>query len=371
MANEEQIPAYNPLNEEVIIRSHSTPVINAADTAPIPEADIPIIDESSTNTTAQETTNPNPGNGTTTGTNAPNPQPAPPKHNPITSELPKKEQKIAAETMANAAIDGYSRLCKFFNGLILISPKKIDRAIVKGEIDANLALPMAIDGAEQHVPLNNFIAGYNEQLNGVLEVTDEFKNEFKPVLVRVLMKNNIGMTDEQNLLYQLAIDAGLKASIAYKISQQNRELLKTFKELSSNPEYSTRHQSPPNPTNNAPFEETQPPTPPTDSDVDYLRKAEEKFTDEAPLNRNTTKPQTQDAVPLTDPPTNFEPEVEVYNSGTMFAQDKSRNTFADAVIIDSMPVFGNPEKLQELEKKASELNAKGQKARKNALKTKK
>lgn len=173
------------------------------------------------------------------------------------NELDNKEKKQASSAMVDAVLDGYQQLWKFANQQIKISNKKVNKLISDGEINPNVSIP--VQGGQ--LPFLQFVDVYNKELDGVLEVDDEFKEKVKPVMQRVFMKRNIGMTDEQLLMYYFGIDIVSKGATMYTIIGQNKELLNSIKEMSigapsSPPPSSARtYQEPQNATNERTYEE--------------------------------------------------------------------------------------------------------------------
>jgi hypothetical protein len=144
------------------------------------------------------------------------------------NELDNKEKKQASSAMVDAVLDGYQQVWKFANEQIKISPKKVNKLVKDGEINPNVGVP--VQGGQ--LPFLQFVDVYNKELDGVLEVDDEFKEKVKPVMQRVFMKRNIGMTDEQLLMYYFGIDIISKGATMYTIIGQNKELLNSIKEMS-------------------------------------------------------------------------------------------------------------------------------------------
>jgi len=151
--------------------------------------------------------------------------------NPYTENLDKKDQKKASEALVDAVLDGYSQLNGFANKLIQFNPNKIQKLISDGEIDGNLQIP--IQG--QQIGVLDYINEYNKQTEGVIGVSDEFKEKVRPVMVRVFQKRNIGMTDEQLLAYYFGVDIVQKGAMMYSLRGQNTALLEQLKSMSAVP----------------------------------------------------------------------------------------------------------------------------------------
>jgi hypothetical protein len=169
--------------------------------------------------------------------------------NPYTENLDKKDQKKASEALVEAVLDGYTQLNGFANKLIQFNPTKINKLISDGEIDGGLRIP--IQG--ETIGVLDYINEYNKQTDGVISVSDEFKDKVRPVMVRVFQKRNIGMTDEQLLAYYFGVDIIQKGAMVYQLRGQNAQLLNQLKEMSNGTQ-----SAPPPPREKPREEEPQP-----------------------------------------------------------------------------------------------------------------
>lgn len=77
-----------------------------------------------------------------------------------------------------------------------------------------------------------YMTEYNAQTKNVISVSDEFKDKMRPPLLRIFMKRNIGMTDEQLVGYYVLTDAVTKVVMVYGLMNQNKELINSLKEMS-------------------------------------------------------------------------------------------------------------------------------------------
>ena len=168
--------------------------------------------------------------------------------NPYVENLDKKDQRAASAAMADAVLDGYSQLNGFGNKLIQFDAPKVEEMMRKGEIDPNVSLP--VNG--QNIGILDYINEYNTQTADVISVSQEFKDKVRPVMIRVMMKRGIGMTDEQLLAYYFGVDILTKGAMIYGLRKQNASLLETLKEMSNG---YTRPSTPP------PSQPTQPTQP--------------------------------------------------------------------------------------------------------------
>ena len=74
---------------------------------------------------------------------------------------------------------------------------------------------------------------YNNQVEGTLKVSDEFKEEVTPVLERVLAKRGVGMTDEQLLMFMFGKDIAAKSMMFFQQKQQLNFMIQSIKEATA------------------------------------------------------------------------------------------------------------------------------------------
>jgi hypothetical protein len=219
---------YNPLQENVKQRPYTRPNVEVTDATPIAEPVFtpPSFEELQSGFEAEMGGSGADGDGRTAwGLNDDGVSNA----NPYVENLDKKDQRAASAAMADAVLDGYSQLNGFGNKLIQFDAPKIEEMMRKGEIDPNVSLP--VNG--QNIGILDYINEYNTQTSDVISVSDEFKDKVRPVMIRVMMKRGIGMTDEQLLAYYFGVDILTKGAMIYGLRKQNASLLETLKEMSN------------------------------------------------------------------------------------------------------------------------------------------
>jgi hypothetical protein len=147
--------------------------------------------------------------------------------NPKMDSLPKKDKHDASEKVADMILSAYKFGKGWADTQLLFNQKQLNKMQEKGEIDLDVEIQIS---PSVSMTAGEFIEDYNEQSKGTLVVTEEFVTEFKPVLVRVLEKKGVGMTDEQ-LLWYLAgkelLVTGFMFNQGYNVK---KEILKTLKE---------------------------------------------------------------------------------------------------------------------------------------------
>jgi hypothetical protein len=220
---------FSPFNENVIERDYTRPnVTGVIDGNPISEPVIIPPTFEDLNASFQDKANEEFGEegGATSGRATWGERPV---ANESMTELDGKEKKQAASAMVEAVLDGYTQLTLFANKLVQIPEKKINKKISEGVINPNVQIPVN----NTSLPVRDFLKVYNEEIGSVLAVDDEFKDKVRPVMQRVFMKRNIGMTDEQLLGYYFGVDIITKGAIVVQIRNQNNTLIQSIEELSA------------------------------------------------------------------------------------------------------------------------------------------
>jgi len=153
-----------------------------------------------------------------------------PKREPFNkdfSELSKKDTEAAAEHSAKMALKGYEWLHSMANKYVQISEKKLTRLQIDGEINLNVMIEYDYG---REIRSGDFFKQYNEQLAQVFVVSEEFKDEFVPLLTKVLAKRGIGMTDEQRLAYLIGEDIATKGFMFFQIKKGQKDMIDRMKE---------------------------------------------------------------------------------------------------------------------------------------------
>ena len=141
------------------------------------------------------------------------------------NELPKKEKRIAAELMATGAIDSYSFVLQnLVSPLGKFDKRKVEKLIVEGQIDSNLV----VETGEGVLPLNNFIDGFNNNIDNIVRVDEDFKEKIKGPLTNIFEKRGIGFTDEQYVGLEVIKDFGLKMVVLFQMKSDIKTMTENF-----------------------------------------------------------------------------------------------------------------------------------------------
>jgi hypothetical protein len=149
--------------------------------------------------------------------------------NPLsTQDFDDKERRESAEQLAEAMVDGYEMLNKVGHQYFSISDNKFNEMVVKGEIDP--ARRMTVDEMGNQVSLAEFKDNFNQQLGEVWTVDNGFKKKVKPPLIRILMKHNMGMSDEVFLGVTVFKDVAVKTVSSYQMNKGIWSIFNTLKD---------------------------------------------------------------------------------------------------------------------------------------------
>jgi hypothetical protein len=248
------------------------------------------------------------------------------------SELDGKEKTMGAEMMAEMTLDIYEKGCGFLGKLPEISESKLDELIADGEIDPDIQLPTE----SGNIGVKDFAVEYNSSIKEAFEVSEEFKNNVRPPLIRVFKKRGIGMTDEQLLAYYFITDAGTKTAQMVMLRKTSKNILDSLKENTLAIRESQR------PTAKAPT--PTPTAPKKEETVEYYEDISE--VEERVIRQPKVKPKTVIEQQLEY----FEPEED-----TVFSNLSDKGGFKEAFVEPSgMPQFGDKDMLSRLEQLSQE-----------------
>jgi hypothetical protein len=248
------------------------------------------------------------------------------------SELDGKEKTMGAEMMAEMTLDIYEKGCGFLGKLPEISESKLDQLIAEGEIDPDIQLPTETG----NIGVKDFAVEYNSSIKDAFEVSEDFKNNVRPPLIRVFKKRGIGMTDEQLLAYYFITDLGTKTAQALMLRKTSNNILDSLKENTMAIKESQR------PTAKAPIPTA--PAPQKEESIDYYEEVSE--VEETVVRKPKAKAKTN----LEEQIQYFEPEED-----SVYANLSDKGGFKEEYVEPSgMPQFGDKDMLSKLEKLSEE-----------------
>lgn len=297
--SEEFYKGYSPLDEPVKERSYTTANIDSSNLEA--ELEEPTFNPPSFDDFEAESKEPS-------------------SFNPEINNLDSKSQLIASEQMVDTVLDVYGKAHILANRLVRIKEDKVAEYMMDGTIDPNLVVPIDNDG--NTLGLMEYIQEYNGQLADAIKLEDDFIEKVRPAMIRVFQKKGLAMTDEQFLMFTFGADIVTKGAILFQLAKQNKRLIDMWTEQSV--KVAPRPQPVPQPTQ---------PTQPTQS-----------FSD----TESYSQP-TQQARPMY-----VEPEEE-FTAKSMVEDmigTKEKSNFVENDIDPSMPKFGDPKILRELDRLA-------------------
>jgi len=219
---------YNPFAQNVVERSYTRPQVGVS-----PEALSQPIPEPSYQAQVLGGGNPydnlngdGPVSGNSGGGGGGSKQGGDKPVNPSMGDLPPHERRQAAEHLADMAIAGYEMLHVFGNRALQVSKGKIRKLVAKEAIDLSIQIPFGTGT----ITAEQFIAQYNEEVSDALSVSNKFKKDVRPPLIRVLEKRGIGATDEQQLLTIVIMDLVVKGGVIYQALGTQKEMIKVIQE---------------------------------------------------------------------------------------------------------------------------------------------
>lgn len=239
------------------------------------------------------------------------------------NELPKKDKAMGAEMATDVVLDLYSKGCGLLGKLAEIPEAKLDRLIAEGEIDPNIQIP--VEGGE--VGVKDFAREFNSGTKEAFEVSSEFKEQVRRVMIRVFEKRGVGMTDEQTLAYLFGTDLLSKGASAFMLRKTVNGVLDSLQESTKLMREQIVNQPKPSPIPDVKSSVVQ---------EEYSEKISDVVS-EKPVRKNTR----------TKPKTNLEEQVEFFEpeeAGSVFSNLKDEGGFKhETKTANNMPTFGDPE----------------------------
>lgn len=216
--NIEEIDILNPLDEPVNEKRYSQPNINTTGI----DLNQPIEEPAFTPPPFQKKES-----TTTTSSSSSEKKVKPEPINPEMKNLSKKDTDEAADRAVDIFLTGYELLHVFGNKMLQVSEKKLNKLQAEGEI--NLDAMIDYDYGKK-IRAGEFFEQYNEQVKDVLSVSQEFKDELRPPLRKVLAKKGIGVSDETNVGFIVLKDMAAKIVIFAQQKMVVKNMIESIKE---------------------------------------------------------------------------------------------------------------------------------------------
>tara|TARA_R100001244_G_scaffold95098_1_gene71384 strand:+ start:716 stop:1786 length:1071 start_codon:yes stop_codon:yes gene_type:complete len=147
---------------------------------------------------------------------------------PEINDMPDNAKDEAADGLVDITLNLYGMGCKGLGSLAKISDKKLDRLESEDLIDTSLRVPV---DAHTTASVRQIVDSMNSQVEESFTVTDDFKEQIKPVMKRVFVKRGWGMTDEQTLMMMFGMDIAQKVGVAMQIKSSANYQLEAFMQM--------------------------------------------------------------------------------------------------------------------------------------------
>lgn len=143
--------------------------------------------------------------------------------NSATPEKTPEEIRTEAEQAVALALRGYDKTHGFARYLTIKDQNKLAGDHAAGKLNLNMSLPLGKGGST--ITVGEFIQSYNEQINENIKVSERFKTEITPPLVRIAIKRGWGLSDEMTVLALVAEDLGTKVGLLFGLNKSANMIL--------------------------------------------------------------------------------------------------------------------------------------------------
>ena len=144
------------------------------------------------------------------------------------NEMSSAAQEESAKGLVEMSLNLYTLGCRGMGSLAKIPEKKLNNLVEEGAIDIGLRVPVdRYNTASIPEVVNNF----NTEVSDAFVVTEEFKDEVRPIMTRVFVKKGWGMSDEQQLMMLFGMDLVQKGSVVIQMRKAAQFQLETFMEM--------------------------------------------------------------------------------------------------------------------------------------------
>jgi hypothetical protein len=155
-----------------------------------------------------------------------------PISNPAMNELGDKEKTLAAEQFADGILNAYEALHPAAANIAKFKEPKLTKLINDGEIDEDHTFTVDASGNEMNIM--EYSEVYNSSVDRIMTYDPEFNEQVRPPLVRLLKKNDIGLTDGQAVAVAFIQDGGMKLAQLIQLSQGQKMIINSLKDLNRN-----------------------------------------------------------------------------------------------------------------------------------------
>jgi hypothetical protein len=148
--------------------------------------------------------------------------------NPGWDDLTGKQKNASAEYLAETCINAYVMLNELGKKWCTFDEAKMQSQALDGKFDFSilkLSINLSEDGNE-NITIGEFFDSVNHQAEEIFVVSQEFKDQVKPILMEIFKKKGWGLTPEQRLIALVIEDGTPKVMLAFSIRSQFKQLIK-------------------------------------------------------------------------------------------------------------------------------------------------
>ena len=275
---------FNPFDEPVVEREYTKPQVsydpNTIQGIPEPTYQQPNLDELEDEDYEDEAPKEKPKKGFGSDD---------PFVNNDLQDYSSKEKDEASAQLVDTFLDGYKVAHTIAGRYFTLSEEEIVKKAIKGELNPDMRIPIS---QTQTISVREFIGEFNNQVNEVLVVDDEFVEKVRPVMIRVFSKRGYGMSDEQYLMFAFGKDIVQKGAQLYTFKKSLTQSLKMMTEMYNQQvqaAYNTQAPPPPPPSSGPspePNPGQEPQGPPPTQDVNTTQEVMEAIKKNQEMNMN-------------------------------------------------------------------------------------
>lgn len=156
---------------------------------------------------------------------APSDSGEPSQFNPAYNDLSRKEKENGAEMAADTVINLYEAFNKQMLARVpKLNKAKLQKKVATGALDIDHTFPIDDEGTTANVL--QYAEVFNDSIDSIFDVSQEFKDEIRPPLERILQKRGVAMTDEQRVAFLVGQDLFVKGIMAFNLRRETNMILK-------------------------------------------------------------------------------------------------------------------------------------------------
>lgn len=137
------------------------------------------------------------------------------------------EQESQAKQSVDLALKGYEKLHALGRWVGKVDTNELAGLHAKGDINLNQELPLG----RRSTTVGGFFEEYNKGIDENIVVTDEFKDNIRPPLTRIVIKNKLFLSDELYVAMIVAEDLTTKMSMLLGLKKSAAMVLKAVTEM--------------------------------------------------------------------------------------------------------------------------------------------